>query len=202
MKTEVIMKRKLFGFDISQKSKSEYLSATDIVKAGNAYRLSNGGTLYPLKDYWKKESTKEFIATIEREFGQKVKVTARGRGQHTWVHPILAIDIALDIDPMLKLEVYKWMYDLLLKYRNDSGDSYKKMVGALYENATNKRNFPKAIAKTAQIIQSACGVNDWQYASEEQLQLRDKIHNNIFLLSNVLRDNNKAVIYGINEAKK
>ena len=42
MKTEVEMKRILFGHEISQKSKSELLSATDLVKAGNAWRVSNG----------------------------------------------------------------------------------------------------------------------------------------------------------------
>ena len=202
MKTEVVMKRRLFGLEISQKSKSEFLSATDIAKAGNAYRLSKGGTLFTLNNYWKLQSTQDFIATLESEFNEKVKSSEKGRGKHTWVHPILAIDIALAIDPMLKLEVYKWMYDLLLKYRNDSGDSYKKMVGALYENAGDKRNFQKAITKTAQMIQNACGVNNWQYASEEQLKLRDKIHNNIALLCSVLRNNNKAVILGIKEAKK
>ena len=42
MVTEVIMKRELFGHEISQKSKSEFFSATDLSKAGNEWRRSNG----------------------------------------------------------------------------------------------------------------------------------------------------------------
>jgi hypothetical protein len=35
----------------------------------------------------------------------------------------------------LKIEVYSWLFDKLIKYRNNSGDSYKKMAGALFENS-------------------------------------------------------------------
>jgi len=45
-------------------------------------------------------------------------------------------------------------------------------------------------------------VKDWNTASKEQLKLRDKIHNNISLLSDVLRDNNQAIKIGIKEALK
>ena len=53
-----------------------------------------------------------------------------GRGQHLWVHPLLFIDMALWLNPKLKLEVYEWLFDKLLMYRNDSGDSFKRMCGA------------------------------------------------------------------------
>ena len=35
------MKRELFGQEISQKSKSEFFSATDLLRAGNKYRAMN-----------------------------------------------------------------------------------------------------------------------------------------------------------------
>ena len=41
MKTEVIMQRELFGHTIQQKSKSEFFSVTDLVKAGNKWRMAN-----------------------------------------------------------------------------------------------------------------------------------------------------------------
>ena len=41
MVTEVIMKREIFGKEISQKSKSEFFSATDLVRAGNRWRIQN-----------------------------------------------------------------------------------------------------------------------------------------------------------------
>lgn len=199
MKTEVKMKRELFGMEITQKSKSEFFSATDLVKAGNKFRAINGLQPFDLSEWLRYKSTKEFIDALEARFG-KVKISARGRGTHTWVHPYLFIDIALAIDPQLKIEVYQWLYDHLLRYRNDSGDSFKKMTGALYQNATNKSSFTKDIKSLCRYIKNECGVKDWQTANENQLKLRDRMHENIALLCDVLRDNDKAVNYGIRKA--
>jgi len=40
MKTEVIMRRELFGQPISQQSKTEFFSATDLVYAENMWRVA------------------------------------------------------------------------------------------------------------------------------------------------------------------
>lgn len=192
MKTEVIMKRELFGEEISQKSKSEFFSATDLVRAGNKWRILNGIQPFNMIEWLRQKSTKEFISELESKYG-KVKISAKGRGSHTWVHPFLFIDMALAINPKLKIEVYGWLYDQLLKYRNDSGDSYKKMTGALFLNHSNKSTFTKYIKEVAEKIRKSCNVEDWQSASEIQLELRDKIHENIALLCDVLKDNDQAV---------
>ena len=42
MKTQVLMKRELFGCEITQQSKTEFFSATELVSAGNKWRASNG----------------------------------------------------------------------------------------------------------------------------------------------------------------
>lgn len=202
MKTEVIMKRKLFDGEISQKHKSTYLSATDLLKVGNKWRVANKMQIVKFQDWKKTKQTKEFIATLEAELNEKVIITARGRGKHTWVHPYIFIDLALSINPKFKIEVYSWLYDELLKYRNYSGDSYKKMAGALYNNSTNKSTFHRGMTITANMVKNACNVKDWQQATEEQLKLRDKIHENIALLCDVLRNNNDAIRIGINEALK
>jgi len=201
MKTEVVMKRNLFGRVISQKSKTGFFSATDLAKAGNLWRINNGLDQFSLKSYFNTKSASEFIEELEERYGE-VKIASRGKGYHTWVHPLLFLDIALSINPRLKLEVYEWLYDLLLEYRNDSGDSYKEMCGALFAHQTNKSNFAKDIANLAYRIKGICGVSDWQSATEEQLKQRDLIHKNIALLSNVLRDNERAIEYGIREATK
>lgn len=185
MKTEVIMKRVLFGKEISQKSQTEFFSATDLVRAGNTWRIVNGLQAFEMNDWFNLKSTKEFIKSLEEKYGT-VKISGRGRGVHTWVHPFLFIDMALAISPELKIEVYSWLYDHLLKYRNESGDSYKKMSGALYLKHTNKTTFPKYIKEVADRIKIACGVKDWQEAGEAQLKKRDKIHESISLLCDVL----------------
>jgi hypothetical protein len=192
MKTEVIMKRELFNMPISQKSISRFFSATDLVRAGNKWRLGNGMDLFNINEYFRLKGTVEFISELQKKYGE-VKISRRGRSKDTWVHPILFIDIALAISPTLKIEVYEWIFDNLIKYRNESGDSYKKMAGYLYAHTANRSNFYKEISAVAEKIKLACGVEDWQTAKENQLIYRDKIQDSISLLSDVLRDNNEAV---------
>lgn len=201
MKTEVLMRRQLFGMDISQKSKSEFFSATDLVKAGNKWRRANQLPDFNFSAYLKNKTTTEFIEELENKYGKCI-IKSRGKGSSTWVHPLLFIDIALSINTKLKIEVYEWLFDNLIKFRNNSGDSYKKMAGALWQNCKNKRKFDEGITLTARMIKSACNVKDWETASEKQLNIRDKIHENISLLCDVLKDNNQAIRLGIEKAIK
>lgn len=199
MVTEVIMQRKLFDKVISQKSKDCFLSLTDLKKAGDFLRSQDGRPVFDLDSYFNNKSTKEFVKKLEDRFGV-VKISARGRGHHTWVHPFLFMDIAFAISPDLKIEAYVWLFDHLIAYRNDSGDSYKKMCGGLYAIISNKSLFQRKIVDTCQMIKDACGVIDWNTANEEQLKLRDKIHEYIFVITDVVSDYELAVAAGINKA--
>lgn len=172
---------------ISQNSKTEMFSATDLVRAGNAWRASQGLSMFDMKAWFNQIGTKDFIAELEHRYGV-VKISGRGRGNHTWVHPLLFIDMALAISPTLKVETYQWLLDNLIKFRNDSGDSYRLMSGALFTRHTSHRNFPELIAKVAEKIKKVCGVSDWQRATESQLKMRDDIHMGIVWLCNAMTD--------------
>lgn len=200
MITEVVMKREIMGDIVSQKSKSGFFSATDLFRVGNKIRTEMGMGIVTLKEYSKLESSKEFMEALTAKHGV-IKISGRGRGNHTWVHPLLFIDIALWINPKLKLEVYQWLYDYLLLYRNNSGDSFKKMCGALMVRA-NKTQFVDNVQKLCDLIKKECGVKDWETATQEQLKLRDKIQDNIALLCDVLKDNRQSIRLGIHQAKK
>ena len=198
MKTQVNMKRVLFGHEIAQQSKTEFFSATDLVKAGNEWRRQKGLSSFNLSQHINSKGCKEFADELSAKYGD-VMTTGRGRNAGTWVHPLLFIDIALAINPKLKVEVYEWLFDNLIKYRNDSGDSYKEMSAALYTRYTNKQRFGIFISDVAISIQKACKVTDWQKATEEQLRQRDKIHTSIKTLCRVLSDPKEAVRIGIAE---
>lgn len=201
MVTEVIMKRELFGYEISQKSKSEFFSATDLHRAGNAWRRKNNLCDFNMSSWLSSNGTKEFIKSLEKEFGQAI-IKGRGKGHHTWVHPYLFIDLALAINPNLKIQVYKWLYDKLIEYRNYSGDSYKKMVGAIFDRYGNKALFPKYIQDCANKIKYALNVKDWNSSTEDQLKQRDKIHDYTAILINVMSDTDKALDLAIYEVTK
>ncbi len=193
MKTEVMMKRELFGMEINQKSKSEFFSATDLVKAGNKWRRANGKSDFNLTVFMGSKQTKEFLEELESSEGVACYLKANGRRNDTWVHPLLFIDMALAISPKLKVEMYKWLFDHLIKNRNKSGDSYKQMCGRLYFRCDNKRDFPKYVSSVARSIKLKCKVDAWEDATEDQLSQRDSIHYDIALLSDALNDNGQAV---------
>lgn len=199
METTVLMERILHGCIVRQNSKTGFFCANDVVAAGNEYRAKNKMKLFDFRSWIDSPSNKEFFSMLEQKEG-KVIDTKKGKNGGTWVHPFIMIDLALSINPELKIETYKWIYDELIQYRIYSCDSYKKMCGYLYENSTNKSTFHRSIGKTADIIRNACGVEDWNKATEQQLKLRDRIHENIALLCDVLRDNNQAIRIGITKA--
>lgn len=172
-----------------------------MVGAGNKWRESNGLIKFNLSQYLKGSSFVEFKKELENKYGNVMSLS-RGRNGQTWVHPLLFIDIALAINPKLKIEVYEWLFDNLIRFRNDSGDSYKQMSAAIYVRFQNKRDFPVYIQKVAKYIKIVLNVTDWQRASEEQLKKRDIIHNSIRLLCNVLNDTYQAVKLGISENVK
>lgn len=199
MKTEVILSRPFMGSFIEQKSKTGMFNATDLTKIANTKRRELGLSSFNLSQFLKTKSTMEFIEELQKE-NERVIIKSRGASAKTWVHPLLFIDIALAVNPKFKIEVYKWLYDELLRYRNDSGKSYSKMAGALYERTTNKKHFHKFITDVATYIKKSCNVQDWNKASQNELYLRDKIHENIYLLCSVLKDSKYAVKMGVYKA--
>mgnify|MGYP002641665577 CR=1 FL=1 len=193
MKTQVIMRRKLFDGEILQQSDTGYFSANELIRHGNKWRILNDLSPVNLQEWLRLEKTKEFVTELKEQIGKDVKMTKRGRNAVTWLHPFLFIDLALYISPKLKVEVYSWLYDELLKYRNSSGDSYKKMTGALWTNCDNKSKYKDHVKDTARKIKTAVGVDDWQTATESELKTRDRIHDNISLLCDVLKNNDDSI---------
>jgi hypothetical protein len=186
------MKRELFGSEVSQRSKSEFFSATDLVRAGNRWRRNHDKPAFNFTAWLKTKQTQEFMDELDLKYGKSL-IKGRGKGHHTWVHPLLFIDLALAISPQLKIEVYEWLFDYLIQHRNESGDSYKSMCGVLYVRHQNQRTFQVMIKKLALRIQRYCGVSDWQQASEAQLKRRNKIHEEIALLADVMNNNDEAI---------
>jgi hypothetical protein len=76
------------------------------------------------------------------------------------------------------------------------------MSSALWLRHTNHREFPVFISKVADYIRSQVGVTDWNQATKEHLELRDKIHVAIKLYCNVLTNPREAVRLGVLEYVK
>ena len=127
MKTNVIMVRKMGVFDVNQRTKDGMFNANSLLKQWNVANDSKK----EIKDYFENKSTQEFIDVLKNDqstIGGIVPMiksrASKGENAGTWMHPYLFIDFAMWINPKFKFEVIKFVYDELIKYRNDAGDNY------------------------------------------------------------------------------
>ena len=199
VKTEVIMQRELIGEKVRQKHLTGFFSLSDLEKIGNRYRLDKGLQVKKATDYFRTPANKEFIEALKKEY-PKIESGGRGRGKEKWIHPFLFIDIALWYNPELKVQVYEWVYDNLTLFRDNSGESFKKMAKALGENCNIRGQYGTVLPRVATLIYKAVGVDGkdkWETATTEQLKLRNKIQDTITTLTYVIKNADEAVSKGI-----
>jgi hypothetical protein len=155
MKTNAILIRPMGNFNVTQRTQDGMFNATELLKQWN-------GTMNMKKeinDYFDNNASKEFINTIiKRENLNKGNYPyLKSRGRHnggTWMHPLLFIDFAMWINPTFKYDVIKFVYDELIKYRNEAGDAYRNMSYAIATIVPKKevQNSIQVIAKAVNYI--------------------------------------------------
>lgn len=154
MITNQVMKRPLGKFMVEQRTKDSMFNATNLLKQWNEV----SGEKKEITKFFDNDNTKEFISALleeEKLDTQKsayVKSKARlDRGGGTWMHPILFVKFAMWLNPRFEVQVIKFVYDQMLKYRNDAGDAYKEL-GTSICKIVNKKFMPVAMCKVAKAI--------------------------------------------------
>lgn len=154
MKTNVTMTRNMGNFSVYQRTSDGMFNATSLLKQWNAFNNSKK----ELKEYFKLNSTSEFANTIaEKENLDGWKSTYhtshanKGENAGTWMHPMLFIDFCMWINPSFKYDVLKFVYDQMIKYRNDAGDAYCEL-GASIQKIVSRDFMKTAMKKTGEAI--------------------------------------------------
>lgn len=163
MKTNNVILRPMGQFQVQQRTKDGMFNATALVKEWNDYveNLHGENSAYvkkELKKFFENDNTKSFIsALIEEENlnGENsayVKSRAReDRGGGTWMHPILFVKFAMWLNPRFEVKVIKFVYDEMIKYRNEAGDAYKELSAAIY-TIVDKSQMPSRMAEVSKGI--------------------------------------------------
>ena len=154
MKTNQVLIRTMGDFTVMQRTSDGMFNATNILKQWN----DNSLTERKMDNFFKLNGTEEFINTIqEKENLHTPKLVyvksraSRGENSGTWMHPLLFIDFAMWINAGFKYEVLKFVYDQLIAYRNEAGDTYKNMCIQIAKTTT-KEKLPSVIQSTARNI--------------------------------------------------
>lgn len=203
MKTEQIMQRNFRDGIIRQNHKTGWFNATDLVQVANQYRTQIGLEKKQIADYFKTNSTKEFIKEIlDRENLSLAYESKKGKGGGTWVHPLVLIDVAMWLSPDFKYEAMKWLEDRLIQNRDLSGESYKKLASYL-KSRTDIIPVAKigiVMPKVAKFIKDKLDVDDWNKTDDKTLKKRDDIHNGFIMLLEAGIEPNKALNIAIKTA--
>lgn len=196
MKTAVVMVRQdMNGLVIRQNSKNQFFNATDLIDSYN----SKNGEGKRVQNYLDNDSTKRFIIALAEaetlnnsnssDLENGLIETKRGKNGGTWMHPYLFIDLAMWLSPEFKVTVIKWVYDNLIKIRNEAGDTFKEVNNALFDAKPNSA--PYVYANEARMINKI--VFGSQDSGQRNLATEDQL--------NLLKSLQKADVQLIKEGK-
>lgn len=171
MKTNQVLNRAMGGFYVTQRTSDGMFNATELLKQWNQWvklNTHNSGYLKKQKDlddFFSNKSTLEYIDVIIKRENLKernsVFIKSRGRNGGTWMHPFLFMDFAMWLNTDFKYEVVKFVYDQLIAYRNEAGDTYKNMCSEIAK-ITPKDKLTAVIQSTAR------GINYIVYGDHER----------------------------------
>jgi len=139
------------NFLVEQRTKDSMFNATNLLKQWN----DASGEKKEITKFFDNDNTKEFISALMEEENLNTQNSAylktRGNNGGTWMHPILFVKFAMWLNPRFEVQVIKFVYDQMLKYRNDAGDAYREL-GAAVQKIVSKKFMPVAMCKIAQAI--------------------------------------------------
>lgn len=154
MKTNQTLTRQMGNFSVYQRTGDGFFNATTLLKQWN----TQSGMKKEMKDYFVNHSTQEFINVIvEKEnlhMGNSPYVksrASRGVNSGTWMHPLLFIDFAMWINPAFKYDVLKFVYDQLIQYRIEAGDTYREMAAGI-ASISKRQDITRNITTIARAI--------------------------------------------------
>ena len=152
MKTNQNLVRKMGEFEVTQRTSDGMFDATTLMKQWN----SKNGSKKEIKHFLEEnKNTQEFIDALISEENLNGRNSAylktRGVKGGTWMHPYLFIKFAMWLNPRFEVKVIKFVYDELIKYRNEAGDAYREMSEAVAK-LSKKGETAQNIAKVAEAI--------------------------------------------------
>jgi hypothetical protein len=175
MKTNQLMKRKMGEFNVTQRTKDVFFCATELLRQWNEYaNLNRGNSPYlkqkDLKEFFSNKNTKEFIDALLEEEKLSTKnlayLKSRGKSGGTWMHPVLFVKFAMWLNPRFEVQVIKFVYDEMIKYRNEAGDAYNKL-GSAVSKIVRKDFMPQAMQKVGEAL-------NWIVFNEHERNIRNQ----------------------------
>lgn len=179
MKTNQEMIRIIDSFSVIQRTSDGYFDGSELLRQWNS--VSNNPRRQMSK-FLEMDTTKEFISALSKDESQRAnmliaenQLIMRVKGRTTkngktpdkvWMNPILFIKFAMWINPTFEVKVLRFVYDEMIRYRNEAGDAYKDLSSAVMK-IVPKDFMPKAMSKIAEAL-------NWIVWNNHERMLRNK----------------------------
>ena len=150
MKTNKIMFRSMGDYEVLQRTSDSYFDGNALL---NLWRKEHPTCKDTINDFLAQKKVQTFIIELEKEMGEfaqpqkwglaetqgfksikyiKGRNTSKGRTKdQVWLNPYLFIKFAMWINPKFELQVIKFVYDELIKFRHLAGDNYNVLTAAI-----------------------------------------------------------------------
>ena len=183
MKTNQDMIRYIDTFSVVQRTSDGYFDGSELLRQWNSVE---GNSQRKMDEFLLSKETSQFIVAliaeernnnlgenspkIDNQAFKKSKVKEKGKvgrpKEQVWMHPFLFIRFAMWINPRFEVKVIKFVYDEMIRYRNEAGDAYLEL-GAAVQKIVPKGFMPKAMKKVGEAL-------NWVVFNQHEKMLRNK----------------------------
>ena len=179
MKTNQEMVRYIDNFSVVQRTSDGYFDGSELLRQWNGVE---GNPRRRMSEFIDSPKVKEFLKALavdeshrsKTDIGENqllIKVNGRNTKQgktpdKVWMNPLLFIKFAMWINPTFEVKVLRFVYDEMIRYRNDAGDAYKELSSAIMK-IVPKDFMPKAMQKVGEAL-------NWIIFNNHEKLLRNK----------------------------
>lgn len=138
------MIRKMGKFDVTQRTKDGFFSASELLNQWNNFSDQNKKII----EFERLKNTKEFMEELKEDIKSQsdnyhdaiIDPISKVKGRNTkngktkdnvWYNPYLFMKFAMWLNPRFELQVIKFVYDNLIEFRHDAGDNYNGLTSAV-----------------------------------------------------------------------
>lgn len=138
------MIRNIGRYSVVQRTSDGFFDANSLIKSWNS---NPKNTKREINKFLSSSKTQEFISALKDKLAMsqkcdmvKIKVlddikgrmTSKGKtSDKVWMHPYLFTKLAMWINPTFEVDVVMFVYDQMIKYRNEAGDAYRELSSAV-----------------------------------------------------------------------
>lgn len=179
MVTNQIMVRSMGDFKVEQRTKDGYFNGGDLLHQWNSVE---GNPKRDMSKFIDGAKTKEFMDALKEDLAQsqkcemaKIEILKEIKGKNTkngrtpdqeWMHPFLFIKFAMWINPRFEVQVIKFVYDQMIKYRKEAGDAYIELSSAV-ATIVEPTFIPVAMSKIGEAL-------NWIVFNEHRKMIRNE----------------------------